>query len=171
MQYPYVKYSRNVQYRVSQKTYNYTGISYDVNRLEMVAKVDPNSPAAASGIRANDIIERIEGNSLDISAEEASEFNKIFITNTMKYRDPQTRFTDANGFTRCMFWDPFKYTQIAAALKKAKEVAPFSYLYYFAPYINTSGTNACTFNIRRGKTKSEIVIRPSIRTELSVTIE
>lgn len=171
MQYPYVKYSRNVQYRVSQKTYNYTGISYDVNRLEMVAKVDPNSPAAASGIRANDIIERIEGNSLDISAEEASEFYKIFITNTMKYRDPQTRFTDANGFTRCMFWDPFKYTQIAAALKKAKEVAPFSYLYYFAPYINTSGTNACTFNIRRGKTKSEIVIRPSIRTELSVTIE
>ncbi|MDD4514618.1 DUF4136 domain-containing protein [Massilibacteroides sp.] len=171
MQYPYVKYTRNVQYKVNKKTYNYTGLNFDINRLEMISKVDPNSPAAVAGIRVNDVIEEIEGNKLDITAEEATTAYKNFITSSMKFRDPSTRFTDANGFTRCMFWDTFKYTQVADAVKKAKDVAPFSYLFYFAPYINTSGTNACTFNIRRGKTKSEIVLRPTVRTELSVTIE
>lgn len=170
MQYPYVKYSRNVQYNVNKRTYNYTGLSYDINRLEMVAKVDPGSPAAAAGMRANDIIEQIEGQSMNVSAEEATEAYKSFITATMKYRDPKTRFTDANGFTRAMYWDPFKYTQVSDAIRKTKNVAPFSYLFYFAPYVNLSGTNACTFNIRRGKTKSEVVIRPAIRSELSVTI-
>lgn len=171
MQYPFVKYTRNVQYKVSQKTYNYTGLSYDINRLELVAKVDPNSPAAIAGIRTNDIIERIEDNPMNVTAEEISSAYKNFITSTMKYRDPNTRFTDANGFTRCMFWDTFKYPKVADAIKKAKDIAAFSYLFYYAPYINSSGTNACTFNIRRGKTKSEIVIRPTIRTELSVTIK
>lgn len=171
MQYPYVKYTRNVQYHVNKKMYNYTGISYDINRLEMVAKVDPNSPAAVAGIRTNDIIERIDGNSVNFTSEEATSAYKTLITTTMKYRDPKTLFTDANGFTRCMFWDSFKYTQVADAIKKTKDMAAFSYLFYYAPYINTSGTNANTFNTRRGKTKSELVIRPIIRTELSVTIE
>lgn len=170
MQYPYVKYSRNVQYNVNKATYNYTGISYDINRLEMVAKVDPNSPAAVAGIRTNDIIERIEGNPLSVTAEEATTAYKSFITATMKYRDPKTRFTDAYGFTRAMLWDPFKYTQVSEAIRKSKNVAPFSYLFYFAPYVNKSGTNACMFNIRRGKNKSEVMVRPAIRSELSVTI-
>lgn len=171
MQYPFVKYTRNVQYKVSQKAYNYTGLSYDINRLELVSKVDPNSPADVAGIRANDVIERIENYPVEATAEEISSAYKSFITSTMKFRDPATRFTDANGFTRCMFWDTFKYTQVANAIKKAKDIAAFSYLFYYAPYVNTSGTNACTFNIRRGKTKSEIVLRPTIRTELSITVE
>ena len=47
----------------------------------------------------------------------------------------------------------------------------FSYLYYFAPYINPSGNNACTFNIKRGKTKLEVIIRPTIRSEVTVEIK
>lgn len=171
MQYPYVKYTRNVQYRVNQKRYNYTGLSYDINRLELIAKVDPNSPAAIAGIRANDVIERIEGYPVNVTAEEATAAYKDFITNTMKFRDPSTRFTDSNGFTRCMFWDTFKYPKVVEVVKKSDAIAAFSYLYYFAPYINNTGTNACVFNIRRGKTISEVAIRPTIRTELSVTIE
>ena len=49
MQYPYVKYGRNVLYKVNQKTYNYTGISYDIDRLELITDVDRNSPAYAAG--------------------------------------------------------------------------------------------------------------------------
>ena len=171
MQYPYVKYARNVQYRVSTNTYNYTGISYDINNLERVAYVDPNSPAAAAGIQTSDIIDRIEKGRLDMSVEELSTNYKTFITRTMKLRDPKTRFTDANGFTRCMFWDTFKYPQVVDAIKKTEGLAAFSYLFYFAPYVNSSGTNACDFTLRRGRNKTTVMIRPTIRTELSVTID
>ena len=34
MQYPYTKYGRNVPFKVSKKTYNYTGISYDIDKLD-----------------------------------------------------------------------------------------------------------------------------------------
>ena len=40
MQYPYVKYRRNVPFKVNQKTYNYTGLSYDIDRMEQIADVD-----------------------------------------------------------------------------------------------------------------------------------
>ena len=72
---------------------------------------------------------------------------KGFITNTMKYRDPKTQFTDASGFKRCMFWDTFKYSQVADAIQKPGNKTTYSYLYY-CPYINPSGNNACTFDIK-----------------------
>lgn len=171
MQYPYVKYSRNVEYTVNQKTYNYTGISYDIDRLELVTNVDRNSPAYAAGVRPRDIIEKIEDHKMDRSAEEFSAAYKGFITSTMKYRDPKTQFTDANGFKRCMFWDTFQYPQVADAIQSSKNMAPFSYLYYYAPYINPAGNNACTFNIKRGKNKLELIVRPTIRREVTVEIK
>lgn len=171
MQYPFVKYGRNVQYSVNQKTYNYTGISYDIDRLELVTDVDRNSPAYASGLRPRDVIEKINGNKMDYSAEEFTAGYKNFISKTMKYRDPKTRFTDANGFKRCMFWDTFKYPQIADALQKTANIGAFSYLYYYAPYINPAGNNACTFEIKRGKNKMEIIVRPTIRRETTVEIK
>lgn len=171
MQYPYVKYGRNVQFRVNQKTYNYTGISYDIDRLEQVIDVDRNSPAYASGLRARDVIERINDNKMNYSAEEFTAGYKNFISKTMKYRDPKTLFTDANGFKRCMFWDTFSYSQVADALQSSGNVGAFSYLYYYAPYVNPSGNNACTFNIKRGKNKMELIVRPTIRREITVEIK
>lgn len=171
MQYPYVKYSRNVEYSVNQKTYNYTGINYDIDRLELVTDVDRNSPAYAAGVRPRDIIEKIEDHKMNHSAEEFSAAYKGFITSTMKYRDPKTQFADANGFKRCMFWDTFQYPEIADAIQSSRNMAPFSYLYYYAPYINPAGNNACTFNIKRGKNKLEMTIRPTIRREVMVEIK
>lgn len=171
MQYPYVKYGRNVQFLVNQKTYNYTGISYDIDRLELVTDVDRNSPAYASGLRTRDVIEKINNNKMNYSAEEFTAGYKNFISKTMKYRDPKTQFTDANGFKRCMFWDTFKYPQVADALQSSGNVGAFSYLYYYAPYINPAGNNACTFEIKRGKNKMEIIVRPTIRREITVEIK
>lgn len=171
MQYPYVKYGRNVQYKVNQKTYNYTGLSYDIDRLEMVMDVDRNSPAYASGLRPRDVIEKINNNKMNYSTEEFTAGYKNFISQTMKFRDPKTQFTDANGFKRCMFWDTFKYSQIADALQKSSNIGAFSYLYYYAPYINPAGNNACTFEIKRGKNKMELIVRPTIRREITVEIK
>ncbi len=171
MQYPYVKYTRNVPYTVSKKSYNYTGIQYDIDRLELIVEVDRNSPAYAAGVRANDVIERIGRHRVDRTPEEFTAAYKQFILNTMEYRDPKTLFTDANGFRHCMFWDTLKYIQIANALQKNNAQAPFSYLYYFTPYVNPSGNNICIFQIKRGKEKMEITIRPTVRTDVTIDIK
>lgn len=89
MQYPYVKYQRNVPFKVNQKTYNYTGLSYDIDHMEQIADVDKNSPAYAAGLRPRDIVEKINDQKMNHTAEEFSAAYKGFITNTMKYRDPK----------------------------------------------------------------------------------
>lgn len=170
MQYPYVKYNRNVLFHVTQKTYNYTGISYDIDRLSVVADVEPNSPADQAGIHVGDLIDKIEGRKLDRTTAEYTAAYKQFITNTFKFRDKKTEFTDANGFTRCMFWDTFKYPQVAKAVNNSKNLAVFSYLYYFAPYINPTGSNNLTFTLLRGDGTEEVSIRPVVRKELTIEI-
>ncbi len=171
MQYPYVKYTRNVPYRVNKKTFNYTGISYDIDRLELIADVDRNSPAYTAGIRPRDVIERIGKQRMNRSAEEFTAAYKRFISASMQYRDPKTQFADANGFSYCMYWDTFKYPMIADMMQKTEYDPVFSYLYFFAPYVNASGNNVCTFEIKRGKEKQEIVLRPTIRTEVTIELQ
>lgn len=171
MQYPYLKYGKNVPYRVEQKVYNYTGLNYDIDRLEEVVEVDPNSPAHAAGLRPHDKVEKINNQKMNYSAEEFSAGYKGFITSTMPYRDTKTQFTDANGFKRCMYWDTFKYPEVADAIQNAANRGAFSYLYYYAPYINPEGNNSCTFNIKRGKNKFEVIVRPTIRKSATVEIK
>ena len=171
MQYPYVKYERNVPFKVNQKTYNYTGINYDIDQLNLVADVDKNSPAYAAGIRPRDVIEKINGNKMDYSTDEFSSAYKGFITSTMQYRDPRTMFTDANGFKRCMLWDSFSYPMVSDAVNKSGNRAGFSYLYYFTPYINPTGNNACLFEVKRGKTKMDVNVIPTIHRSLTVELK
>ena len=171
MQYPYVKYERSVPFVVTQNTYNYTGINYDMDNLNVVADVDRNSPAYAAGIRARDVIDRINDNKMNYTTEEFSSAYKGFITSTMKFRDPKTQFSDANGFSRCMYWDTFSYPQIADALQKSANRAGFSYLYYYAPYVNPKGNNACSFDIKRGKNKLDVTVLPTIRRSLTVELK
>lgn len=170
-QYPYVKYTLNVPFKVNKKSYNYTGIQYDIDHLDQVVNVDRNSPAYAAGIRPKDVIEKIGRHKMDRSAEEFSEGYKKFISNTMAYRNPETTFTDANGFKLCMLWDPSQYAQVADAMQSGGAMAPFSYLYNFTPYVNPSGNNTCTFHIKRGKNKFEVIIRPTIRSEATVELK
>lgn len=170
-QYPYVKYTLNVPFKVNKKSYNYTGIQYDIDHLDQVVDVDRNAPAYAAGIRPKDVIEKIGRHKMDRSAEEFSEGYKKFISNTMSYRNPETTFTDANGFKLCMLWDPSQYAQVADAMQSGGAMAPFSYLYNFTPYVNPSGNNTCTFHIKRGKNKFEVIIRPTIRSEATVELK
>ena len=171
MQFPYLKYMRNPQYTVNRRSYNYTGIKYDINRLELVLDVDRKSPAYAAGIRAKDVIQKIGKHKMNHSAEEFSTAYKHFISRTMDLRDPKTRFTDANGFKYCMNWDLFKYTQVADAASDSDYLSAFTYLYYFAPYINPSGNNACVFQVKRGRQVLDITVRPVVRTEVIVEIQ
>lgn len=170
MQYPYVKYTRNVPFYVSLKSYNYTGINYNIDKLDQIVSVDKNSPAYEAGIRAKDVVVNIDRQRMDYSTDEFSAAYKQFITNTMKYRDAKTVFTDANGFSRCMYWDTFRYIDIADVIQDRDSRSAFAYLYNFAPYINPSGNNSCTFRIKRGKNESEYLIRPIIRKGITIEI-
>ena len=88
----------------------------------------------------------------------------------MKYRDNETRFTDANGFSHSMFWDTFKYPQIVKTLKNDKYKTAFAYLYAFAPYVNPERSTSCTFNIRRNGEKLTIVVRPTFYSEKTIEL-
>ncbi|OAV70224.1 hypothetical protein Barb4_01498 [Bacteroidales bacterium Barb4] len=171
VQYPYVKFTRNIPFTVGKKSYNYTGIQYDIDRMERIASVDRNSPAYAAGVRAGDVIERIGNQRMNHTAEEFSAAYKRFITQTMKYRDPKTLFTDANGFKRCMYWDTSKYAEVSDAVDEAAFISAFSYLYSFTPYMNQSGNNVCVFRIKRGREKMDVTIRPIVRSEITVELK
>jgi hypothetical protein len=171
MQYPYVKYSKNVPFIFSQKSYNYTGLNYDINNLSQIMDVDLNSPAHAVGIRARDIVEKIDNQSMEFTSAEFTAAYKQFIKNTMPLRDESTTFTDANGFKQCMFWDKLKYPQVMDAIQNPYNKTAFAYLYKYAPYMSPSGANTVVLTIRRGKEKKEIVIRPTIHSEMTIEIK
>ena len=169
-QYPYVRAPRNVTFRLDYNTYNYTGINYNIDRLEQAIHIDPNSPAFVAGLRNLDIIESINGYSPAHTPEEFTAAYKKFIAATMSYRDPATQFTDANGFRYGMYWDKLQYPGIADELKNEIYLPAFSYLYYFAPYVNPAETNSCNFVVNRGNNRLELTVRPVIRTSTTLRI-
>jgi hypothetical protein len=69
-----------------------------------------------------------------------------------------------------MFWDANKYSDVASAVKKSGSGA-FSYLYYYAPYVNPSGNNTCVFDIKRGKQKFKVSVQPVIKRSMRVELK
>ncbi|MDR2679258.1 MAG: DUF4136 domain-containing protein [Tannerella sp.] len=171
MQFPYMKYGRNVQFRLSKKKYNYTGINYSIENISEIASVDPHSPAANAGILPLDKIDAIEDRRMDRTSQQFTSAYRQFLFHTLKLRNESTRFTDANGFPDCMYWDELKYPQVAKEFDNRKNLTAFSYLFKYAPFINPAGNNTCAFKIRRGKEKLEFILRPEIRTENTITVE
>ena len=107
---------------------------------------------------------------MNYSVEEFTGAYRAFITKTMQYRDIGSRFTNSDGFPNCMFWDKFKYTQIAKTLKKTKYKTAFAYLYTFAPYVNPQRSSSFTFNIRRNGEKLTISVRPTLYSEKTIEL-
>jgi len=170
-QFPYTKYGRNVQFRLSKKKYNYTGVNYNIEDLSEVASVDSFSPAAKAGIMPLDRINSIADKRIDRTSQQFTSAYRQFLYKTLKLRDEKTRFTDARGFPDCMYWDEAKYPQVRNEFKKNKNFTTFAYLYQFAPFINPSGNNSCAFKIKRNKEKLEFILRPEIRSEILVVVE
>ena len=171
MQYPYIKYGRNVQFRLSKKKYNYTGINYNIDDIAGIASVDPFSPAANAGIKPFDRLDAIEDKRMNRTSKQFTAAYHQFLVTTLKYKDFSSRFTDANGFPDCMYWDPLKYPLIVKEFDNKKNLTAFSYLFNYAPYINPTGNTTCTFKLKRGKEKLEFIIRPEIRSDITVVVD
>ena len=170
LQYPYVKYGRNVQFRLMKKVYNYTGINFSIDNIAEITSVDPYSPAAVAGIRPYDRLDAINDKRMDRTVKQFTNAYHNFLVNTLPYKDANTRFTDANGFPDCMYWDTLQYPLIIKAFNNKKNLTAFSYLFNFAPFINPSGANTCSLKLRRDKEKLEYILRPEVRTEITLLI-
>ncbi|GHT09622.1 hypothetical protein FACS189426_08530 [Bacteroidia bacterium] len=162
MQYPYPQSTEEAKFFYGRSRYNYTGIYFNMDNLKEIISVDPSSPAAQAGIQSGDVIEKINGVKFNNNPKSADSNYKQFIYKTMSFRNPKTQFTNAEGFTRCMYWDKLSHAQIYDAFRRPEFSTAFSYLFYFEPYINLSGTNIVSFNIVRGKQKEEIKVKPVI---------
>ena len=171
MQFPYTKYSRNVQFRLSKKKYNYTGINYTIENISEVASIDPFSPAAKAGISPYDKIESIENKSMNYTSQHLTAAYRQFLVSTLKLRDESTRFIDANGFPDCMYWDKTKFPQVTKEFNNKKNATVFSYLFQYESFINPLGNNTCSFKLKRGKEKLEFILRPEIRSDITITVE
>ena len=171
MQYPYMKYGRNVQFRISKKVYNYTGVNYFIDNISVIASIDPYSPAAIAGILPYDQLDAINDKRMDRTAKQFTATYHTFIVNTMKYKDINTRFTDVNGFPDCMYWNTLKYPLVVKEFNNKKNLTAFSYLFNFAPFINPSENNTCSMKLRREKEKLEFILRPEIRTEVTIVVD
>ena len=171
MQYPYIKYGRNVQFRLSKKKYNYTGLNYSIENISEIASVDPYSPAANAGIKPLDRLDAINDKRMDRTSQQFTAAYHKFIVNTLKYKDYSSRFTNANGFQDCMYWDTLKYPQIVKEFDNKKNLTAFSYLFNYAPFINPSGNTTCSLKLKRNKEKLEYIIRPEIRSEITIVVD
>lgn len=165
MQYPYIKSAETAKFHYSHLRYNYTGINYNIDKLKEIVQIDPSSPASKADLQAGDKILYINGLKINDNPKSADNKYKQFIFKTMNLRDPKTQYTNADGFSKCMFWDKFRYAEINQEFLKTDYSTTFSYLFYFEPYINLSGTNIITFLVERGKQKTEVKIKPLIVTE------
>ena len=165
MQYPYPKSTEVAKFYYSRAKYNFTGINYNMDKIKEISEVIPSSPASKAGIKAGDIIENINGIKFESNAKTADNKYRQFIFKTLQLRNPATQFTNAEGFTRCMYWDERKYFLIQNEFNKPDFSTAFSYLFYFEPYINSSDMNIVNFSIKRGRQKQEIRIIPVIVTE------
>lgn len=171
MTYPFSRYKDEVTYHYNKVSYNYTGIEYNMDNLQEILNVVPGSPAAEAGLRVEDIVDMINGIKLEKKSQKSADKYKQFIYKTMPLRNPKTLFTNAEGFTRCMYWDQLKNVQISETFKKEEYATAYSYLFYYRPYVNLSETNLVTFYIRRlGNERLSYRVKPVIKTEESFEV-
>lgn len=167
-QFPFTTSKVEAEYRIEFSRYNYTGLYFNADDLITISDVDVESPAYTSGIRPGYIVKKINGRSFNHTKETLSEGYKSFISETMVYRDQNTKFTNADGYADCMYWAPNSYSSIVKELNKSKYVAHFSYLYDFRKYVNGKDDNTITIEAWDGMQNRIFTVTPEIRKSVTV---
>lgn len=170
MQYPYSVPKTVAKYIVQFKKFNYTGLNYNIQDFSIVSFVDPDSPASQAGLRSGDVISKINNDSFGFSTEDLSNGYRRFIVETMKLRDPRTKFISATGFPDCMYWAKDKYLEVEKAFKQdVVYCLSFAYLYSFEKNIAGSySTNSLEVEYKRGDKKNNTVVKPQVQASVVV---
>lgn len=162
LKYPYPGNMNLATYEVNFLQYNYTGLNYDIDNISRVAYVDANSPAANAGIKPGDIIKNIQGVKMSNNLKALTNSYRLFINETMSYRNPNTRYTDTNGYKDCMFWEVSEYNQVAKTLGKKSYQTAFSYLFNFNQYIDWNTPSTLSIDIERNRDKLNFDVKPEV---------
>ncbi len=162
LKYPYPGSMNLATYEVNFLKYNYTGLNYNIEDISRVAYVDPKSSAANAGIRSGDVIKSIQGVKLSNNLKSLTNSYRQFITETMELRNPNTRYTDTNGYKDCMFWEVSEYNQIAKTLNKRGYQTAFSYLFNFNQYIDWNTPNTISIDVDRNRESLNFEVRPEV---------
>lgn len=172
MKFPNYKDKLTGKFHVKFTRFNYTGINYDMNDLRTVLSVDVDSPAANAGIMPGDIVERIQGKNFNHNASSLTDSYRRFINETMKYRDQNTKYTDANGYSNAMFWDVSHYYNIAKEISdKRSYKSGFTYLFSFNQYIDWNQSRVLTIDVKRGSSKMSFEVSPELKRYTQVYVD
>lgn len=171
LKFPYAANRSSGTYQVKYLKYNYTGIGYNMNDLKTVVSIDRGSPAAIAGIQPGDVVINIQGKSFNHTSQSLTEGYRRFLAETMALRDPNSRYTDANGFKECMFWNVSDYHAVAQALADNRRYkAAFSYLFNFNQYIDWHTPNAINIEVKRGGETLSFVVTPVVTTSSLIMV-
>ncbi len=162
LKYPYPGNMNLATYEVNFLKYNYAGVSYNIEDIASVAYVEPNSPAAKAGIKRGDLIKKIQGVKLNNNLNELTSSYRQFISETMHLRNPNTRYTDTNGYENCMFWEVGEYNQVSKKLGERNYKTAFTYLFNFNQYVDWETPKTLSIEIERGKEKMRFEIIPEV---------
>ncbi len=164
MQFPYSNDRTNAKYLVSSKNYYYTGLYFNMNDMKTIVDVDRNSPAYNAGMRQGIVLEKIDDMKLSFTKDDLLNGYKRFITETMEYRDPNTRFTDAKGYPDCMYWKKSEYNKVRKAFENKLYAPVFKYLYGFEKYVSSNTSPSIIMETKLKKYK----VIPEIRRYLTI---
>lgn len=159
-------------YHVKHTRYNYTGIHYDLNDLKTIVAVDAGSPAALVGIKAGDVVARVQQHNFNHDAKSLTASYRRFIAETMKYRDAATKYTDSHGFQNAMYWDVAHYNNVAKEINDRRRYkSGFSYLFNFNQYIDWDTPNTINFEVERNNENLIFEVKPIITRHSQVSVE
>ncbi len=162
LKYPYPGSINLATYEVNFLKYNYTGLNYNIDNIASIAYVDSDSPAAAAGIKRGDYIKSIQGVKLNNNLKDLTNSYRQFINETMDLRNPNTRYTDTNGYKDCMFWEVGEYNQVSKMLNKKIYRTAFTYLFNFNQYVDWETPRTLSIEIERDKGKMGFEITPEV---------
>lgn len=173
LKFPYPGNMTFATYEVKHLKYNYTGIGYDMNDLKTVVSVDPGSPAQKAGIMPGDMVKSIQGKPFNHkSSRELTEGYRRFLAETMNLRDKNTRYTDANGFNECMFWDVTNYHDVSKAIGDSRRYnSAFSYLFAFNQYVDWDTPKTIDINVVRNGEMISFAVTPELVTSSHILAE
>ena len=97
---------------------------------------------------------------------------RLFVENTLQYRDESSMFTDRNGVKYCRYWRKDNYSSIQKQLAKEKYLSIFSYLFGFRPYIlGERPTPYYTFDVLSEGVTQRLNVMPELHDNSYITLD